>query len=295
MVKITVITSLFHCIDYLEPYLKQVSKVQHIEECEFLLLHNEPSDKEINIINQYKCNIPQLKHIIIPQRESLYATWNRGCKMAEGNYIAIWNVDDVRTPDSLLKQSYILDHNIEAMYAYGIYTCIKKYGDIIGKVINEPDTTVDIWAKTHRHLGGCFPMWRKSVHQYVGYFDEQLRLVGDLDFQIRIGINFPFIKVNEMLGYYLMDNPNRLSKNAKLQAKENNFVYRRYKLYSLIDPLFSLDKDIHYLLVQGKKETLKQLCPNIKSDIPKRKYQVQCIIKFPYFLLRYLKHHILHI
>lgn len=81
---------------------------------EVLLLHNEPSDMELEIIGEYLKNSGEnIRHIIIEKRESLYQTWNRGISLAKGEYIAIWNVDDVRLPDSLERQAKVLDDYLD--------------------------------------------------------------------------------------------------------------------------------------------------------------------------------------
>src|ERR1700712_2568147 len=99
MCRITVITSLFNCRQYLAGYFAAVKKIENHEEIEVLLIHNAPSEEELNIISNFLPSLPFMKHIIIEQREGLYATWNRGIRMAKGKFITTWNVDDIRLPD----------------------------------------------------------------------------------------------------------------------------------------------------------------------------------------------------
>jgi SAM-dependent methyltransferase len=81
-------------------------------------------------------------------------------------------------------------------------------------------------------------MWRKSIHSIVGYYDEQFKCGADFDFQIRVAIHFSFVKIKEILGIYLDEQPHKLSNNG-LQELENNIIYLRYGVYKKVN-LFSM-------------------------------------------------------
>jgi glycosyltransferase involved in cell wall biosynthesis len=233
MVRITVITSLYNCQLYLESFLDAVGKLTNSEEVEVLLIHNSPSPAEMAIIKRRLPGLPFVKHMEVP-REGLYATWNRGIALADSKYIAIWNVDDVRLPESLKDQADCLDENMDAAMCYGDFIIVDEYGKIEGQVINEPDFTNNTQEFHRKHHIGCFPMWRKNIHAAIGYFDEQFRLIADLDFQIRVAAKYPLVKVNTHLGYYLEGTPNNQSSNTRLQDMEHTALHMRYGNYDLL-------------------------------------------------------------
>jgi hypothetical protein len=70
-------------------------------------------------------------------------------------------------------------------------------------------------------------MWRKSIHETIGYYDEQFKCVADFDFQIRAALHYPFVKTGEPLGIYLESQPHKLSANG-LADMERNIIYLRY-------------------------------------------------------------------
>ena len=211
MIKISVITSLYNCGKYLSGYFNAVEKIINKEDCEFLLLHNKPTEEELNIIKESIQDKPHFKHIIIPEREGLYSTWNRGIKMAKGEYCTVWNVDDIRFPDSIFSQAKALDENPAAAIAYGDIFVSVKYGGKSEKLYKHP-----VWQNNREefyrsYLMSCFQMWRKSIHADIGYYDEQFKCVGDFDFQIRCALKYPFVKVQNPLGIYLEDQQDKLS------------------------------------------------------------------------------------
>lgn len=233
MCRITVITSLFNCQQYLKGYFEAALLIENKDEIEVLLIHNSPKEEELKIINDFLPRLPFIKHIAI-EREGLYNTWNRGVKMSKGKYITIWNVDDVRLPHSLIDQADGLDKNADAALAYGNFKIVSKYGDTEGKDVNEPefDPGNDTFSKNF-HIG-CFPMWRKDIHDTIGYFDEQFRLIADLDFQIRVAGKYSMVKVNKHLGYYLEGTASNLSSNFSIQDKEFTVLHLRYGNYHSI-------------------------------------------------------------
>jgi hypothetical protein len=228
-VKISVLTSLYNCEIFIRGYLEALTKINGKEIIEVLLLHNEPKDKEVEIINRFLPDMNFVRHIVIPERETLYRTWNRGIELSHGEYITVWNVDDVRFPSSILQQAEALDKNPEAAVSYGDIWVSKEYGVKGDFCTNSPEDNKNKEFFRQYHIS-CFQMWRKSIHQTVGYYDEQLHCVADFDFQMRAAIHFPFVKIAEPLGIYLEDQPCKLSANG-LQDFERNIVYLRYGAY----------------------------------------------------------------
>ncbi|MEJ7766820.1 MAG: glycosyltransferase [Chitinophagaceae bacterium] len=233
MCRITVITSLYNCQQYLRGYFEAIKKIENKDEIEILLIHNSPTDEEMAIVNGFLSEMTFIRHIII-EREGLYATWNRGVALAKGDYITTWNVDDVRLPNSLREQADSLDNNSRAALSYGDFIIVNNYGSTNGKQVNEPQFDPSNRTFYRQHHIGCFPMWRKSIHETIGYFDEQFRLIADLDFQIRIARKYRLIKISTQLGFYLEGTPANLSSNFDLQDKEHTVLHLRFGNFNLL-------------------------------------------------------------
>jgi glycosyltransferase involved in cell wall biosynthesis len=228
-IKISVITSLYRSERFLAHYLRHVGNIRNPSECEFILVHNDPTEEELKILSAFDHREIRLVHLAVP-RESLYSSWNRGIKAARGELITIWNVDDIRFPDSLLLQASALDLNPDAAISYGdIYgtAVYEHYGDRLYRFPEYSSNPKEFWRS---HLVNCFQMWRKSIHESVGYYDEQFRCTGDFDFQIRTAMRYPFAKATAPLGVYLENQPHKIS-SSPLQALENNIVYLRYGIF----------------------------------------------------------------
>jgi len=269
--KISVLTSLYNCDSFLQGYFKALEKIEGKERIEVLLLHNAPQAKELAIIVEYLPTFDFVRHIIIPERETLYRTWNRGIQLSEGEYITVWNVDDVRFPDSIIRQAEALDKNPGAAIAYGDIWVSRDYG-VCGTVkTNVPTDNVKKFFFKFYGMS-CFQMWRKSVHESIGYYDEQFKCSADFDFQIRAALHFPFVKIDELLGIYLEDQPHKLSANG-LQELENNIIYLRYGNFGKIN-LFTLRRSLKLYQIKTLFNFGNQICIDENSPF-NRSYKIK--------------------
>lgn len=232
-VQVSIITSLYRGEAFLEYFLNHVAKIVDAADCELILIHNDPTEKELSIIGKFVDLRVDLVHLKVP-REGLYSSWNRGVKIARGKYLAIWNVDDIRTPDSLLLQKNALENSAAAM-CYGDFYASTRYGEHKDVFYQYGEYGPKVRKEAlERHIIGGFPMWKKEIHEKIGYFDEQFKLVADWEFQIRTALNYDLVKAKGSLGYFLADVPHKLSSNRPLQAIEQTVVQIRYRIYNNI-------------------------------------------------------------
>ena len=228
-INISVITSLYKCAPFLESFLMHYANLVNLEECELILVHNDPSEEELAIIARCASEKMNIVHLRV-RREGLYVSWNRAVEIARGKYLAVWNVDDIRSPESLAAQKLALDSS-EAVMCYGDFFGTRAYGLHRDKLYTYASYKHCYKEALRRHIIGCFPMWRKDLHEKVGYFDEQFRLVSDYEFQLRVASSYPLVKATPILGYYLEHAGHKLSSNRRLQTKERTAVELRYRMY----------------------------------------------------------------
>lgn len=244
-VKISVLVSLYHGEEYLNSFFHHVAALHHPEMLEIIIIHNAPLQAETELIHHHQQEIRcKLVHHIVEQRETLYSSWNRGITLSGGRYLAIWNVDDVRLPDSLARQARILDENGDLDFTYGDQIDIQSYGDFNGVHVSVPEYAENPGLFLTGFYLGSFPMWRRSLHDIAGYFDEQFKSAGDYDFFVRAARNRAGKKTAGVLGYYLASQG--ISKSGSVNNIERTVVELRYAQYQKINFIFLIPALIRY-------------------------------------------------
>ena len=179
---------------------------------------------------------------------------------------------------------------------YGNYTLVSEYGDEEGILVIEPDSQQYKSIAKVSHIVGCFPMWRKFIHEKIGYFDEQFRLVADYEFQIRVALNYGLVKTDTMLGYFLQGGNERLSQNIQLQNRERTAVELRYGIYYKMNLLYKKkaeDFKIKDVLSFGRYTPISNYIPSYLSYIKGKKVGwFVALFYLPLNYLRYLKNEI---
>ncbi len=82
-------------------------------------------------------------------------------------------------------------------------------------------------------LAGCHigpqPMWRRSVHNEIGYFDESFFASGDYEFWCRLALRHPMKHVRELLGLYLHNGAGVSNSNLQRSWAEAQRVQDMYR------------------------------------------------------------------
>jgi len=236
-IKINTITSCFKGEKYLESFLKNVSEQTILDRIEVVLVHNEPTEKEIELVRNFQEKHPSvINHIMIKPVEPIGKSMNRCIKEAKGDYVTIWNVDDLRSPNSLEVQMKVLDENPEVGLTYGDFIIVDKIGQTIGKLVTSPEFERKKFIKG-MHCGP-FSMWRKEINERIGYFDEKLVQGADFDLMVRIALNYKMKKSQGILGYYLNERAGLSTRRGSLQPIERTVIELRYGAYDKIDFLY---------------------------------------------------------
>ena len=181
-----------------------------------------------DFIQKYHKQIIYLKTEI---RESIYQAWNRGIKVASGKYITNANTDDRHRHDALEVLANLLDSmpTVDLAYADVFVTNFENQtfeSHIRTGYQARPDYNKEIM------LSGCHmgpqPMWRKSLHDKNGFFDENLKSASDYEFWCRIAVNHSMMHIPEFLGLYYENPQGFCNADIKLSADEAMLIQRRY-------------------------------------------------------------------
>ncbi len=277
---VSCIISLYRCEKYLNKFLENVITQKNFEQNEYILFHVCPNIKEKKIILKYKKKYPRnFIYLISKKKVSLPKVWNECIKNSTKNFVAIWNVDDLRTSDSLFLQLSKFKRNID--FVYGNFTIVNKFGNNNGQLVKHHQIRKDELQKSM--LLGPFFMFRKKIIKKVGYFDEQLKSSSDYDFALRLASFYRGFCIRENIGFYLNEGKGLSTKKNTEQGVENNIIYLRYCIFEKIDftEISNLNKfSINLLYFNTTYHKVESFFKNYKKVINKRIENFEKTIKY---------------
>ena len=231
MTKVSTITPCYNMGKYMKGFLTNLSQQTH-KDLEVVIDHNDPSDVEIKLVEAHNEIYDNIFHIQVEGVDPIGISMNRCIENASGDYLCIWNVDDLRTPDSIEVMAKTLDENPDVDFVYGNYNIVPQFGLKEGRLVDE--TGKEEYLKTGMILGPFF-MFRKSALEKTKVFDEQLVSGADYDLALRLAFNGKGLHIPNILGYYLNEGLGASTRPNSKQPIERTVIELRYGL-DVIDP-----------------------------------------------------------
>lgn len=183
---VSVIIPVYNGEKYLAEAIQNV-KNQDYQPLEIIVIDDGSTDKTAEIAAEFKDSI----RYIYQQNSGPAAARNHGIKVANGDVIAFLDVDDLWSDDKLKLQANYLANNPSVEIVQGLIQQMKLLR------LEEDDRA--IFAPTYKpysyiNIGSA--IYRKTVFEKIGFFDETLKYAEDVDWFIRAwenGISKPVL------------------------------------------------------------------------------------------------------
>lgn len=240
--------------DAIESILKQT-----FTDFEFLIINDGSTDRSIDIIQSY--NDSRIRVVNNERNLGLIATLNKGFDLAQGEYIARMDCDDISLPERLEDQVKFMERHLE------IGVCGTKVKTICKKVpfvLNYPTNSNLIKSRFLFGPGIAHPsvIFRKSlIEKYSLRYDPRFVRAEDYEFWIRCSKHFPLSNIDKILLLYRL-HPEQVGKMYKdIQQKTSNKI-RFMQIERLgINPSeeeYELHQDISTYKFQSSKDFLNK-------------------------------------
>jgi hypothetical protein len=149
-----------------------------------IILVCQQKSAEHVIALDYQSRLDNLTIITTADIPTVYGAWNIALNTCDSDYVTNANCDDEHYSGALATLASCLDQNPDAAVAYADSDIV----DAAPPFPNRFNWSVGGFA-TLLHTGcflGPMPMWRRSLHDRYGQFDESLKVAGDYEFWLRI-------------------------------------------------------------------------------------------------------------
>ncbi|MHC4572551.1 MAG: glycosyltransferase [Planctomycetota bacterium] len=222
---VSAIVSTYNSEKYIRGCLDDLERQTIADKLEIIVINSGSEQNEEAAVRQYQQKYDNIVYIKTEQREGIYSAWNRALKVARGQFITSANTDDRHREDALEIMAATLQANPDIVLVYGDQIRTDTPNDTFAnhhgaEMLRRPD-----YSRERLLLGCCVgsqPMWRKSLHDELGYFDETLTCASDWDFWIRVSSRYKFRHIPEVLGLYYYN------KDGIEHGRKTHSLYERY-------------------------------------------------------------------
>jgi len=269
MIRISTITPCFRMKPYLKLFLDELPKQTFFDHLEVVLDHNEPDEEEIKWVKDFQNKYPgHIKHLITNPVVPIGTSMNRCIKEASGELLTIWNVDDLRTDNSIELMVEAFDNGADIVY--GNFEVVRSFGSKSGKLVDFSKYQDQPTEFTRSMLLGPFMAFRKSLCEKAGYFDEQLKSGADFDLAIRLAFHGKPGFASGLLGYYLNEGKGASTRPNSRQQLERTAIELRYGIYDKIDYDYVVEAsqlDILHIHAYNQYVQVSKLVPDYHKKI----------------------------
>ncbi len=234
---VSAIVSTYNSERFIRGCLENLEAQSIADRLEIIVIDSNSLENERSIVEEFQKTYENILYIRTDEREGLYASWNRGVRSANGRYITNANTDDRH----LLRSLEIKATALDVFPDVGLV-----YSDIWGTDIENDMFDTEDTDRLHLYRypdftplsglsGSNFspqPMWRRSAHDIVGFFDESYTVAGDYEFFYRLAVKLGALHIREPLGLYLENQSGIEYSHPELTR--NEFSRLRNKFYNSI-------------------------------------------------------------
>ena len=231
---VSIIINCFNGEKYLHQSLESVIS-QRYKNWEIIFWDNQSTDSSSKIFKKYKDS--RFKYFLATKHSKfLYEARNYAIEKAQGDFIALLDVDDWWLPDKLEKQIPLFDDaNVGLVYGnlwYQIQNKNKKK-IIKNKSLPTGDILTDL-LDDYVIRTATMVIRKKSLERLKYKFDNNFHIMGDFDLNLRIAAKWHVDCVQDPIAFVRIHGKNETILKKEKQIEEFKIWYNKMKNDSII-------------------------------------------------------------
>ncbi len=202
---------------------------QDYPHAEYLVMDGGSTDETLDVLRRYGERL----HWISEPDNGQTAAINKGWQLSHGEIVAWLNSDDTYLPGAVGQAvSFLLAHpHVAAVYGDCDYVDLE--GRFLGPYPTRPYDYLELVRPAFNYIPQPATFIRRRALESVGYLDESLHYVMDLDYWLRLGTRYAIAYLPERLATL------RLHQTAKSIQRAGDFpaelIYTYQRLFALPD------------------------------------------------------------
>jgi hypothetical protein len=202
---------------------------------EILVIANDPTTTERALL----ADLPI--RLIETERETLYASWNRGLAAMQADVFGMWNIDDIRdgaalieayrriqAGDTLVDSPMRVRQHVTTKTFLGTHTRFREYV--------RPSMIQETHVFSRKHCMNPFALIHRRLLDEVGLFDANFRVVGDLEWSGRAQKIAKIGVLKQAGGLFNLHGANLSSIGSTRQMIEENIIFLRRQQWDQVRP-----------------------------------------------------------
>jgi len=195
--KVSVVMPVYKGDEYLSEAVDSILN-QTFSDFEFIIICDDPTEKTRQTLDEYRHSDSRIK-VYYQEREGLVKSLNRGYSLAQGEYIARMDADDISSSERLKEQVKFMDQNPQVCVCG---SWIEIIGPNAGSIWKYAVENNEIRCK---HLFNCAIAHPSSIirkehliHQNLRY-DSTFKHCEDYDLWVQISKFYPLANIAKIL------------------------------------------------------------------------------------------------
>lgn len=194
--RVSIVTPTYNQCEFLAATIESVL-AQDYPALEYLVLDDGSTDDTPEVLASFAGRVVSERQANMGQSKTLNKAWRR----SDAAYLGYLSSDDLLMPDAISALVDALERDPSAVVAYCDFDIIDNEGRRI-RVAHSPDFD----HRTMLELLVCPPgpgaLFRRSVFETTGGWNEQLRKIADFEFWLRAARFGHFVRVPRVLAQY---------------------------------------------------------------------------------------------
>jgi glycosyltransferase involved in cell wall biosynthesis len=193
---VTIVTPTYNQAEYLAQTIDSILS-QDYPNIEYLVLDDGSTDATPEVLRQYDGRVRWERQQNMGQSRTL----NKGWSQAKGEFIGYLSSDDLLLPNAVSRLVAELQARPDAAVVYCDFHLIDAKGQRVGHV-QSPDYDRRQLVEDLICHPGPGALFRRSVFEQVGGWNENLRKIPDFEFWLRVSRVGSFFRIPETLAEY---------------------------------------------------------------------------------------------
>ena len=195
---VTIVLPCYNGADFLSCAIESCI-AQTFTDWELIIVNDCSVDNSMEIAQHYAEKDSRIRVLNNEKNLKLPASLNKGFRSANGKYYTWTSHDNVMLPTMLDDFVAYLDANPNVGMVISDYQIIDENNSVVKTALIMQD--VNLQMPLNNYVG-CSFMYRRSVAEIIGEYNENMFLIEDYDYWIRIWRKFPIGKINKVLYSY---------------------------------------------------------------------------------------------